>query len=374
MHADDTHRRHALTIALANFPLTDWLDFHGAIDEGRYEQLLLCPVCLADKVSVRVDTGRWRCFRCERYTPQHVPITGAGGVFSLVRWIEQLSTKDTIMRIIELGTPPIGDPDSLPDILLKADVDEVIDQARSPAGLPQGCIPLASMPEPPAYVLRRGITRDDAIAWGLQYVPPGRGWVSNRLVFPVWGADGACLYWQARACWDAHEHVPRDDKDKFRKTLNPSQEFCVWHGKFPKGATRCPVCMSPVQFGSHDVLLNIGQACRYPRVGICEGPTSAIRGGPSCVATFGKQLSPQQIAILVRHGVKAIDFMWDGPTEKEPAGAIAAMMVAASNVAAVIEDVRIVLYPRGDPGDYSRPDNDYFRHHALPYHLTTGLL
>ena len=158
--------------------------------------------------------------------------------------------------------------------------------------------------------------------------------------------------------WDAHErHLwepPEALPKGFRKTLNPARErFGVLY------------------YGSGDVVLNLEQAARYERVVITEGPTSAIRVGPEAVATFGKQLQPAQIARFVRAGVRAVDFMWDGPSEKEPEGAWVQMIAAAGQLAPFM-DVRLVFLPSGDPGDYTREELGFYRAHARP--LSSGSL
>ena len=107
-------------------------------------------------------------------------------------------------------------------------------------------------------------------------------------------------------------------------------------------------------------------AARFPRVAICEGPTSGIRTGPSAVWTFGKVLHPQQIARLVEAGVRAVDFMWDGPTKDEPLGAWPEMVRAAAQLAPFV-DVRLVFLPQGDPGDWQREHLNYFRSQARPF-------
>lgn len=192
---------------------------------------------------------------------------------------------------------------------------------------------------------------EDAREFGLGWCR--EGWLANRLIFPVW-ESGRCIYWQARAMWDEREHNP--EWGKFRKTLNPARE---------RGGQ--------IFYGSGDVVLNCEQAARFPRVAITEGPTSMIRVGPSAVATFGKQLQPAQIARLVAAGVRAVDFMWDGPSPKEPQGAWAQMIQAAGQLAPFM-DVRLVFLPHGDPGDFTREELETFRAHARPYSTGTLLL
>lgn len=361
-----------LTLALERFDLAGYVLDHGGQRVGRAEWLLDCPKCMKPKLSVNVRERFWRCFVCERYARgadgQNRALDGAGNVFGLVRWLEGLSPADAARKIIDSTRPKWLDPSELPD--LPVPQATTTSWERTPTGLPEGCIPIDGiMP----YMARRGISLEDARAFGLGWCPSG--WLANRLVFPVW-QQGQCLYWQARAMWDGKEHEAWFPGTRFKKTLNPAVYFCGrCRVPFPDGHTRCALCSAPQQFGSADVLGNLEQAARYPRVAICEGPTSAIRAGPSAVFTFGKVLHPQQIALLLAYGVRAVDFMWDGPKEGDKNrdgspkldGAWPEMVMAASQLAPHIPDVRLVFLPHGDPGDWPREHLDHFRATARPF-------
>lgn len=338
-----------LTLALQRFDLNKYLLSRGGTRSGEQHYLLRCPRCGREKLSVSLRARQWRCFICEQYGPARADgrrsaIAGAGGLFRLVQWLEGASPYRAAQIVLEATAAAPGGPS---EPLL----DEIAGPAtgvasKRPTGLPEKCLaPNGNLP----YMERRGISLADAQQFGIGYVPAEvGGWLANRLIFPVW-ERGVCLYWQARAMWDASEHRERWPGDKFRKSLNPS---AVRHGVH--------------YYGSSDVLLNLEQAATYPRVAITEGPTSCIRTGPSAVATFGKTLSPAQIARLVAYRVKGVDFMWDGPGPTEPQGAWPQMLAAAAALAPHM-DVRLVFLPQGDPGDYRRSDLDAFRAQARPF-------
>jgi len=355
-----------LDLALQRFDLPAYVREHAASKVGRNEWLVLCPGCGKEKLSINTAEKRWRCFVCEQYGKgadgRTHALVGAGGVVSLVRWLEGLSTRQAIQHIIASVRPTWGDPSHIPPLpeLAAAPLDS---GERMPCGLPENVVAAdGTLP----YMIRRGISLADAQAFGLGFVSRGRGWLQNRLVFPVWQA-GQCVYWQARACWDKEEHERWFPGARFKKTLNPAVYFCSrCRMPFPDNAIRCGVCNAPQQFGSADALLNLEQAATYPRVAICEGPTSAIRTGPSAVASFGKVLQPQKIALLIDAGVKAVDFMWDGPSATEPMGAWPEMIAAAAQLVPYM-DVRLVFLPSGDPGEWSRDALDYYRAHAQPF-------
>jgi hypothetical protein len=347
-----------LTLALQRFDLQAYCREAGAVRAGRSEWLLECPKCLKEKLSVNLLDRTWRCFVCEKYGrgpdgKMHA-VEGAGGVFRLVQWLEGLSPSATARTIIDGSRPKWLDPNELP--ALPPGEERITSWERIPTGLPEGCLPIdGTLP----YMLERGISFEDAKSFGLGWCRTG--WLANRLVFPVW-EQGRCLFWQARAMWTKEEHAQWHPDRKYRKTLNPAVYYCgACHLPFPEGATRCGLCGAPQQYGSADVLGNLEQAARHPRVAICEGPTSGIRAGPSAVWTFGKVLHPQQTALLVKYRVQAVDFMWDGPTPTEPLGAWTEMIQAAAQLAPLIPDIRLVFLPRGDPGDWPRDHLDWFR-------------
>lgn len=364
-----------LVLALQRFDLGEYVRDLGANKAGRDEWMLTCPICTKEKLSVNVRERRWRCFVCERYgvgrDGRRHALIGAGGIVGLVRWVEGVSTREAIQFVINATRPQWHDPNALPALPDAVAADPADDGQRVPTGAPENAV---ALPGILPYMQRRGISWDDACSFGLLWVPPDHGWLQNRIVFPVW-QRGACAYWQARACWDKSEHDAMYPGTKFRKTLNPSVYFCSrCRRPFPEGHVRCDLCGAPQQYGSADVLLNLEQAATFPRLAICEGPTSAIRTGPSAVATFGKVLHPQQVAQLVAARVRAVDFLWDGPTETEPMGAWPEMIRAAAQLAPFM-DVRLVFLPSGDPGDWRRDELDYFRaHYSRPFgHDVPGL-
>jgi len=313
----------------------------GGQPETKREYALRCPRCSKEKLFVNVEKRRWRCFLCEQYMidarGKKVAVEGTGGVAALVMWLEGIDRSAAAERMRAFAQEQEGSPDELPPM---GGPRQLAVTALCPTGLPEGCEAITRMHP---YMERRGITLHDAQTFGLGIV--WHGWLANRLVFPVW-ERGKCLYWQARAMWDEHEHV---GADKYRKTLNPKREH---KGQF--------------FFGSGDVVLNIDQASKYPRVAITEGPTSMVRVGPSAVATFGKQLQPNQIAKFVEYGVRSVDFMWDGPSKKEPNGTWDNAVIAAAQLAVFVPDVRIVRIPVGDPGDYTRAEIERMRQAAIP--------
>ena len=350
------HRSEAsddLSLAIVRFPLEEYVMSRGGDFVSSKEWLMACPHCGREKLTVNLDKRTWRCFLCEEYVGggrAKLAKRGAGGIYKLVLWLEGISPKEAVDLIFSKAKPPDIHGDILPGFDLGSRYRAQPPESLCATGLPENCLAVTSVLP---YMFRRGITLDDAKIFGLGYCTSG--WLANRLIFPVW-EGGQCVYWQARAMWDQHEHVPKPwirkdgtmDPDKFRKNLNPSRD---------RGGIS--------YLGSGDVLLNLEQASTYKRIAITEGPTSMVPAGPSATATFGKQLHPNQISRMIHYGVRGIDFMWDGPSETEPQGAWPEMMKAAYQLASFF-DVKIVFLPKGDPGDYTRQEINTFRENARP--------
>jgi len=64
------------------------------------------------------------------------------------------------------------------------------------------------------------------------------------------------------------------------------------------------------------LLYNFDQACKYPHVVLCEGPTDVWTLGPEAVALFGKTVSDYQLGLVVAHW-KTVYVCLDGEAIKE---------------------------------------------------------
>ena len=349
-----------LALALRRFDLPKYLEQHGVVGTNNQEWLLRCPACHKEKLSVNIATRLWRCFVCERQIGHRR--VGAGDVFSLIKWLDDAPNSQAARTVFAHQREFHQNQEHLPETPRQTPQSTSTVTARTPTNLPDGTIRIDGILP---YMRQRGITFEDAQQFGLGVCHSG--WVANRLIFPVW-KGGKCIYWQARAMWEKDEHEKLYPGTRYRKTLNPPVNFCsACKLPFPDGRKSCALCNAPQQYGSADVLWNLEQASQHPRVAICEGPTSAIRTGVSAVCTFGKVLHPAQVTALLEAKVKAVDFMWDGPSPTEPDGAIPEMLKAAAMLSPLM-DVRLVLLPQGDPGDYPREDLHKFRAQAKPLH------
>lgn len=346
--------------AVEAFDLLGYVIDHGGREVQSNEWVLTCPTCGKEKLTVELNRRAWHCWVCEQYGPAN-PLTGrrqimqgAGGLIDLVQFIEGWDRKRAVEFILSQTNLRPERLDRI-DGDLRANVLREVDGLREVAGIPypdcakrlDGILP---------YMIQRKISMEDARMFGLFYCDGGR--YRGRLIFPVY-ERGKLVYYQGRAMWESEE-------PGFLKSLNPSKE---------EGAAV-----------SSEVLFNLDQARNYPRVAITEGPVDAVHVGPDAVCTFGKKISATQIAKLLRAGVKALDLAWDGPALKykpcarcagrgcsfcygtgrnEPYGAWPEMFAVAPTLATLF-DVRLVFIPKGDPGEWSRGMNSYFRLNGRP--------
>jgi DNA primase len=120
------------------------------------------------------------------------------------------------------------------------------------------------------YLLSRGFTeeviRDYRIGFGVQDLrvvkDRSRYAGSGRIIFPDFNSQGELVYWVART------YV--NHKIKYKNA----------------------------SVHARDQLYNIQRASQYTSVVITEGVISAIAAGRNAIATYGKDVTPEQIAIL----------------------------------------------------------------------------
>ena len=331
---------------VSEFDLETYLDEKGFRQLNEHEWVGDCPQCLKPKVAVNTDRRMWHCWVCQEFEDyfdaargewRRRAVTGAGGVIRLIRWLEECEFQEALQLI---GSKPIWSLQNTQAINSEL-ATEILDTDLTVPAIPppENWAPITStLP----YLEQRGITMEDVAAFGLFWCPQGK--YANRVVFPVW-EDQKLVYWQARAMFEEAQCPPGR---KFIKSLNPKR--------------------MPGYAVSSELIGNLEQASLYPRVALTEGPIDAIHVGRDAGWTFGKQLTPQQIARLLRRGVKAIDLMWDGPTPREPEGAHPEMVRLAPQLAAFF-DVRLVFLPHGDPGDWPRQALQELRQAAVPFDL-----
>jgi ribosomal protein L37AE/L43A len=313
--------------AIRRFDLAAYALHHGAEPGKRNEWVMVCPSCGKKKLTMNIDRRTWHCWVCEQYAVgddgKRRPVYAAGGILDLIQFLEKVQREQAIDMVLSGAMFGYEDIDLMPAEVVAEDLM----RAYKPAPdilLPESFRPATGILP---FCQRRSILDEDIRTFGIGWCDAGR--CAGRLIFPVW-EEGRFVYYQARAMW----HLRAGDV----KALNP------------------PAIAGAAV--SSEVLMNLDLARHYPRVAIVEGPTDLVRTGSDAVCTFGKQISSAQIARLRRAGVRSLDLMWDADAR--------AAMEATIPLLSSLFDLRVVWLPRGDPGDYSREQLNWFRHYAQP--------
>ena len=321
--------------SVMNFDLESYLQKFGGVPLPKDEWVLKCPMCNREKLVVNASKKQWHCWVCEEYKTEYggkkKAIRGAGGLIGLVGLLENCSF-DQARKMVTGGKSSRGS-------YFRTDV---VRGKKTSVEIPppMGWKPINTVLP---YCAERGISFEDIRQFGLVFCDAGR--YRNRLIFPIW-EQGKLVYYQARAMWRAKPG------ENYIKALNPPSDV---------GAA------SPTE-----ILMNLDTAKHFDRVAVVEGPIDCVHAGPSAVSTLGKRISVSQMLKMKRAGVRAIDLIWDGPTDHEPEGAWPEMRAAASQLSGIF-DTRLVFLPHGDPGDYTRNELEEFRRKAKPSSAVSGL-
>lgn len=251
-----------------------------------------CPFCGSDKYKLylRVAEGAmqnvWHCFRCGEAGN---PITFVMKYFH-VSYPEALDILETYDFNMDSANYEPKD-ESLTDeeyIILqianrKKQQEEKPKIELVPPPLPPGFKLLqANMNNPEAYpflsyAYSRGFTPEQLFMHNVGYVtsskvdlPTGKSiYLKNHLVFLTHGDDGQMQYWNTRAIY----------KGEYVKSFNaPSND-----GEYSKSTT----------------IFNLNLAKNEEFVVLFEGVPDALTIGAPGVATFGKQVTDEQIDLLV---------------------------------------------------------------------------
>lgn len=329
----------SLNRAINRFDIEGYLSRFGAQAESQTEWALDCPICGRHrKLIVNLLKRAWHCWYCQDHSAG-----GRGGLVALIQLLENADKSSAVRTILEGSHDHVRTDMVVEGQKVLAEVARDVVPILPPPNWRYGAIDHTGILP---YAQKRGINYQDVVDFGLLWCEGGR--YNRRMIFPVWEGQNL-VYWQARAMWNE----PEQQSGKYVKALNPPRE--------------------PGAAGATDVIMNLDRASCYPRVAITEGPVDCIKTGVDAVCTFGKKISSIQIEKLRQAGVRAIDLMWDGPTQKEPRGAWPEMFKVAPGLA-LLFDVRLVFLPQGDPGDYTREQLYAIRRdcgrHLSDYHAT----
>lgn len=264
---------------------------HVGDDELRYN----CPFCSNDdsyKLYLHVGgklkngkslNGQWHCFKC-----------GArGNPPSFVMQLFNIGFKDALAELeaydyhhmetswVSPESMGLTDEEYMVLAIQGKLTQEFSDVELTPPPLPYGYKRIVDNIHNPevlpfvAYLVKRGFTSEDIATHNIGYVtnsqvdlPSGKKLqLTNHIVFITHDSNGKYQYWNTRAIGDS-----------FVKSINaPSREH---------------------EYSKKTVIFNLNRAVTTDNIVICEGVPDALTIGVSGVATFGKQVTEQQIKLL----------------------------------------------------------------------------
>lgn len=254
-------------------------------DELRYN----CPFCddgrNKHKLYVSTDKRVWNCFNCGRH----------GYITSLIAKIYDVDYKEANNIANSLGISvlkispesEISDEEKLLVYVKNTTVNENKKDDDNlelkPAPFIHGYKSLKDnymLPEAKPflkYINKRGFTSEDIIKHGIGYVTEGYFRkpdsdiisVNNSLVFLTYGLDGKYIYWNTRSI----------EPNPYVKSINaPIYDGC---------------------YSKKTAIFNFNSAIKEKNIVITEGVPDAITLGKSGVGTFGKQVTSDQIKLIL---------------------------------------------------------------------------
>jgi DNA primase len=262
------------------------------------------------------DSGLYFCQRCE--TGGHIDRLNRirGGLEEIVPVRDREADLQRIRKIL-MGIP-VEDPSKKPILT---------------APLPEDYVPITLLPDTAAeaYLLNRGITRDQIVQYRLGF---GTGENRGRIIFPVFDPANKerCVFWVARSY------------------MNTS------HSKDCK----CFACLAKYKNAPHVhrryYLFGLDQV-QGDEVCVAEGPISALCCGPNSVATLGKHVTSDQIEMLAKF--KKVIVALDDDAVAQSHKLIQSLMRKGV-------EVYFIPFPKGqDPGDLGQAKMAELRKNAV---------
>ena len=274
----------------------DYLNYELGTPKDLGEQLRYnCPFCspnndykLYVKSAPDKTDGLWICQKCGKAgSPPWFVMQYLGVEFKEA--LDILEVYDYTLDYQNFEPKEIGMTDEEYLLLLMKNVNKVEEVTEGeevhlvPPPLPPNFYLLANNFNNPdsipflIYLKRRGFTTDDIITHNIGYVLDSHVITANKktmpiknhLVFLTHDDQGQYIYWNTRAIGDSYV-----------KSINaPSAE-----GEYSK----------------RTVVFNLNRAKRTPYIVINEGVPDALTVGESGVGTFGKQVTNEQVALIVK--------------------------------------------------------------------------
>lgn len=267
--------------------LMDKKETNGA--ETRYK----CPFCMDDKYRLYVNTsdgerdGRWICFKCGRkgnpvsYVMQasNVDFKTAKDMLEIYGFGDENFTREAsdrgltveeylVLQMMEQEKPLEDKPEEqLVPPPLPVGYKRIVDNLGNPE----------VRPFLEYLVHKRGYTDQDIMTHNIGYITEGHAFSStgkqvnirNQVVFLTHDDEGRYQYWNTRSI----------EKEPYIKSLN---------GMSKDG-----------EYSKRTVMFNLNLAKHYESLVLVEGVTDALTVGSQGIASFGKQVTDEQVKLLL---------------------------------------------------------------------------
>ena len=268
----------------------------GESKEAVTDYRFKCPFCGETKYKFYVQKENpylWQCYHCGRsgrpvsFVMQYYEVTFRKSVDILETYMEDED-------IISFEKTTGYQPDELTDaeqVLLsltvrkgKEDTPTMYTAVPYPTNTQFFQFNLQNQEAYPymRYLLNRGVTLNQMLQHGMGYVirgivnkteGDGTITVTNSVVFTTFDDHGQPQYWNTRSI----------EPDAYIKALNaPARKD---------------------QYGKNNSIFNLNRAKKTDKIIISEGVFNALTTGDSGVATFGKQVTEEQVAMLAEAGI-----------------------------------------------------------------------
>lgn len=310
--------------AIAEFDLEGFLKREGVTFKPAGEERIMdCPVCseegYSDKLWVNVKKRVGWCYVCE----QNWPLTRLVGHFldldvrnpaefaKVSEFIcdeTGVSASSSMSKTLQAAQELLTEGDDNEPLQVRYQVPPEIE-------LPDEFVAYERGMKLPDYFVKRGITKQQALQYGLGWCESG--YYKNRMIIPV-TMRGRVVSFIARYMGKPHKEI--------KKYLYPRGN--------PTGKT----------------LFNYDRAKKFKTVVLTEGYLDAIAVGPDAMGLGGKSLTQQQALLLAEASPDEVIVMLDGDEAgREAAGKVAQRISSFASV-------RIAHLPDGKDPDELTPE------------------
>lgn len=271
---------------------SEFNDYKDIGEEVRYN----CPFCspntdykLYVKVASDSTDGLWHCKKCD----------SSGNPVTFIMRYDQVDFKEALdilelygydQENLEFEAKRQGLTVEELLVMMIANMDTPIEekevQELVPPALPIGYRRIVDNLEDPAVVpfinyliYKRHYTPEDIFKHNVGYITNGyalssqgkKVYLNNHVVFLTHGDKGEYQYWNTRS-------------------IEPNPGIKSFNGIATDG-----------EYSKRTTVFNLNSACKEPSIVIVEGVTDALTVGVSGVGTFGKQVTKEQVALILSH-------------------------------------------------------------------------